>query len=365
MTGDAPSSSYAGFARKLDRLRRECRWSRLACFGTSTTAQAQGYAWQLRERLREAWGAEGEIFGYGGMGISLAGPTAMPKVIAYRPDVVLLDFLTGVLPENLLSFVDSLSFAFAESGILPVWVAYPMRAPDGSEDGARLARIGEVAAYCRALGMPMIDLSRSLAPEVAGLLRDHVHPLPEAAIRASHRLLAAIRALRAAEAPAGAIDGPALAAVRLPRRRIDPYLPVDYLPLAETALGRAVAADEDDWRVLTPPQGFRITLAGALHAINMRIGPYSPVLDVADEFGVVAQRSVWDPWCHFERQVLLTFPQVAAINPALPLRFDFRFSATRPDHAQARRPVDVAHIGPMLKLRGIFHQGPAPEVELL
>ena len=328
-------------------------------FGTSTTAQHAGYSAVISALLAQHWGAVSEVRGFGGMGLSLAGLVRLASVIEAGPQLVVLDFTTGPIPHDFNVMVDRLTTQLVKAGILPVWVAYPMFGPDRSYDEARSIRIQAVRRYCEAVGAPFIDAFHAYQSCEPRLFRDRVHPTEEGA-KEIGRLVWAELASLATRGSERAHDPARLAEAGLPRRVLDVQSDLAFTPVE--ALGLDAGLDRDDEGFLIIPSGavLEITVAGVVHCAEMRIGPYSPILEIRGEDGSAGELELWDEWCHFERPVLVPLAhRLASCNPGVVQTFRISFSARRPDYARARGQMDFTGIEPLVKLNGFHHQAGA------
>jgi lysophospholipase L1-like esterase len=349
--------SYGSVANAALRAREDCAWSRVALFGTSTTAQQYGYSHVLGERLAADWNCLTETFGFGGMGISVAGHAALPRVLASRPDAVLLDFTTGTLSTPFLNHVERITLALLRSGALPVWIAYPIFAEDRSFDTRRSTLIRALERYCHSLSIPFIDAFHEFRDFIPDLFRDRVHPTQKGAVAIGETIFRSLEALRNSLPSIPAYVPGSLPRGALCRREIDICAPLKYLPLSETDLAREFERDAEGYFIVPQSSAIAFVIAGGIHSLDMRVGPYSPIVTLSDEFGGKTDHSIWDQWCHFERQILYPLPGTASFSPDIAVAFQIDFSAAKPDYSRCNRRIDFDGVEKLLKLRGVYYQG--------
>ncbi len=355
--------TYERVWEALTGLRR-MRPAKVVLFGTSTTIQQLGYSAVLSYILDRHWSAACEVRGYGGQGISLAGLVRLDGVIEAGPQLVLVDFTTGPIRADFQASVDRITTRLAKAGILPVWVAYPTFLPDGSFDEPRSATVAAVGRYCDAVGAPFIDIFHAYRTRDEQLFRDRVHPTKDGAIEIGRRVWAELDRLGADDGDR-AFDPARLAGAALTRRAVDPHADLAFSSVEALGLDEGLERDEDGFLVIPEDAVLEITVAGVVHSADMRIGPYSPILDIRSEDGTAGEVTLWDEWCHFEREMLIPMTRMASFNPGVGMSFRISFSERRPDYARVRRPFDFSEIRPMVKLKGFHHQGEFLQARLI
>ena len=152
----------------------EILYEKIVAFGASVTEQENGYADWLARKL----GVKIKKFGYGGMHLLDAGVCFIDKVLAYKPDVCLIDwFSTGYMErsERTLRCIDTILYKFSKNECAVVFLIFP-----GDRSDARHAEQEAYYDFCRRAlkerNASYIDIDEGLKnSDLSGILRDSIH----------------------------------------------------------------------------------------------------------------------------------------------------------------------------------------------
>ena len=247
-------------------------FKRMAAFGASVTQQKNGYA----DRLAAKLGKKVKKFGYGGMHLPNAGMCFLDTVAKYRPDCVLVDWLsTGFMErsQKTLRCIDTILYKFSATHCAVVFLILPSRRTDG-----RQAEKDAFHDFCREAlrvrGAHVIDIDSQLkGSDLTAALRDSIHTTA-----------------RGAEAYSDLILG--WLAEKCPK------------PLPPDRFGQNAYYKDVRW--MRVGREFRskmeLTLDGEILGMYCTIGRNSGICAVRYGDGTVREEKLWDRWCHYERK---------------------------------------------------------------
>lgn len=249
-------------------------------FGASVTAQSHGngYYEYLATALRDR-GRFVERKAFGSCHLDDAGFYAIHEIDFSLYQFCFLDWNTTGLSEFSPDKLCYVMRSMLERLCIPVIMILPQDRNLLADRSAERQMI-ELAQSAR---IPLIDLRDGFVSH--DLLRDHVHTTPEGAKYYAERLLNYIEKvltwnINNAEEMLRAVK--------------------DALPSTEFRFFK-----DDTTRIVEEGQRLMIQYAGAMSAteilFDMIIGPFSPVVEIEINGQQFRSISIWDPWCHYER----------------------------------------------------------------
>jgi hypothetical protein len=268
---------------------------KIVFYGASVTAQkgATGY-FECLENIKPEI-AELVRIPYGASHLHFAGIAMLQKVIDEEPDFCILDWITPsskTFPEGTVNRVNNILLSH---GIRPIWVLLP-RSDDPNSDR-------ECCKQLRASESAVVDVvefqkSEFCEPDLTKILRDVVHTNALGAERYSKFFLSIIKN----------------------------YIGRDELKLEKsTHPVNAPLVTECDG-VLDNDSNLNLEILVTENSdislfIFCKVGPLSPVLDIrlVDKKGKEERltKNVVDPWCYYERDMLLNLPKFKKVSKGL------------------------------------------------
>lgn len=308
---------------------------KIAVFGASVSAQARnhktgeitGYSEVLREDYLTRLGAtEIRRITYPGNRLSDGGMLRLAHVLAFKPDICIFEPLIEDGTRGVRSTAAEIRFVYLEmlrAGILPVTVLLPdtTRGP-----AASLPNYAIYQGLCRAYQLPVLEIDLTGVSDLEAKF-DRMHTKLEGARLYANRIAAFLQTLGNCQS---------IISHALERAKTQPsahvYIQQLTQPLPRGPVKRLTGLSVELQHDMDDPVSFRLVQ-------HQRLGPFSPVLD--GQFspdGSPFQISVWDPFCHFERDsyVMLCSQTIA---PGLLRTLSLDVAETRPDYASCRRQV--------------------------
>jgi hypothetical protein len=306
---------------------------KVVIFGASVSAQTvrhgtdevTGYSEVLRRRKMAALGATSlKQICYPGGRLSDGGLYRVGHVIGHMPDLCLFEPLAEDTARGRSATPDEVEFVYRSllrRRILPVVVLLPEPAKGSPRrwDGYDLH-----TELCSRLGLPTIEVDVSDVEDPSSHFTGLHTKLPGAELYAD-RIVRGLQALGDRRALA---DLAFTAGESMPARLHESVIPV---PPANRVNHIALR--------LSPrtPTAYRSRIVQV-----QRIGPFSPVISVEHDgasCSAVELRSVWDPYCHYEREA---YPVLAdVVDEAGSARsVAMRLSEADPPYETSRRTVD-------------------------
>lgn len=276
--------------RRKDILSVMNRPIHVAFFGASVTEQSvhhatgerTGYVNAFDDTFASIRNIRTSRVSAGSSDVMDAGVVYVEKVAALGPDICILDWVTPSLQDCDPRIVQQIYYRLMEHDILPVTILFPRT--DRRQKDIPIAR--EMARISTEFGFPYFDAMDMLGDEpLEGLLRDTVHTTAHGALVYAGIVDRILSQVKLPEAP-------------LPKPKA-PFFVVKAT--AESASPNAVRKFQLDVRKAEKgPLGLCLVL-------EQRVGPYSPVINVSTqradgEREVLEVYSVFDAWCHRERQ---------------------------------------------------------------
>lgn len=310
---------------------------RVAVLGASVSAQSvhhktravTGYVEVLRrEHARTLGIRELRGFTFAGNRLSDGGLIQAQAAAAWAPELCIVEPLVEDTTRGQSADEQEVNFVYEtllRAGVAPV-ALFMANAQHPTPNAAPSFALHQ--RVCQRLGVPIVALDLREVPDRATLF-EGVHTTPPGA-----RYVAGVLADALSRQTPGWTSRLVAEKALAPQ----PEVSVTRLPVpARTSVTRVVLhcerADEGDLGVrVVQPQ---------------RIGPHSPVLDLAWEIGPQGQAgretqqlSVWDPYCHYERSsyVVLCPRRALAGREAV---LTITRSETPPDYTRCRRPVEA------------------------
>lgn len=294
----------------------------------NATGEVSGFVTYFERHLAEGLDVKVSRVSAGSSDLTDAALVYVEDVIALKPDVCILDWVTPALTSCDPRFIQQVYFRLMEHGILPVTVIFPRR--DRPQRELPITR--EMSALCQAYDLPFFDATPLLKKHgVDTVLRDVVHTTPEGARIYAEAIAGLIPRLPLALRFAFATPAPFV---------VTEILPEGPLPEAFRRITVTNMAPDDQ------PAEFCIIM-------QQRVGPYSPVLDVRSVTPAGAENlpvfSLWDVWCHRDRQ---TIKKIMHWHSGLLHRMEFTISATAPDFAISPEAERVEQGARRIRQRG-------------
>lgn len=307
---------------------------RVVFFGASVTEQdvhhatgeLTGYVTYFKKHLAEDWDVQ--RVSAGSSSIADAAIVYAEQVVALKPEICVIDWVTPALTDCDPRLVRQLYYRLMQNGILPVTVFFPRR--DRIQSTIQIAR--EMAAICAEFDLPLFD-AQSLVDKhgIDTILRDTVHTTKDGAriyAETMADLLAKVQSGRSF--PAGLQPPFTVTALKT-----DAALPGHFIRMVVYNAG---PKDEE----------LEFTLI-----MEQRVGPFSPVLNIkADHAAGTTQLpsfTIWDAWSYRERQCIK--PIMGWYRGPL-TRLEITISPTDPPYAQIPKASPVPLAGRHLKQRG-------------
>lgn len=290
------------------------------------TGEVSGFVTYFQRHLAE--GRTVSRVSAGSSDMSDAAMIYVEEVIALKPDICVLDWVTPVLKSCDPRFVRQVYFRLMQHGILPVTVFFPRR--DRVQADTPIAR--EMALICETYKLPLYDASVLLEGHGAdALLRDVVHTTPEGASVYAHAM-------------ADLLSG------------LTPGLPFSFQDTAPFVV-REVTASKPPPLICRKISVRSIAPTGApaefCLALQQRVGPYSPVLSIRvfSPAGRVELPllSLWDQWCNRERQCI---KKIMHWHNGPMNQIDLTISPEEPEYGAAPQAEAVALAQRQIRPRG-------------
>ncbi|KAA8610001.1 SGNH/GDSL hydrolase family protein [Salipiger aestuarii] len=264
----------------------------LVFFGASVTEQSEhhatkertGYVNVFEEEMAEAAGYRVSRISAGSSDLMDAGVVYTERVIAQKPDICVIDWVTPSLTECDPRIVRQVYYRLMEHDILPVTVLLPRK--DRVQKDIPIAV--EMARISEEFDLPFFDALDYLGDiDLDTILRDTVHT-NEAGAKAYAQVMQQI-----------------LQKVEKRSKPFPPCVPPFQVLTVESPRKPPLIARNIDIRV-------RPAVSGPVEfclVMEQRVGPYSPILDVevasgAGDLESVETYPIFDPWCHRERQCI-------------------------------------------------------------
>ena len=288
--------------------------SRIVFFGASVTQQKEpgGYVGEFKKLHNPDLVHQ---FGYGGMQIVNAGICFIGEVLEKKPDILVLDWsLTGGGPKFEMAVKTVIQKA-QNAGAHVFFIHFPR------VDGITALAEKEIERLAPALNYSIFDLRTWFPPDLLREgLRDNCHTN-------------AIGAKLYAEAIKAFLTSTEL---RLPKPIIE-RLPFDKI--------ERYPVKKDVYNTL------KFHLTGQLIGLYQGIGRFSNVISVQIEDSKECKHSIWDQWCHFERDTIKVSTE--------PVDSDITISVLNEeiDRHLCKFQVDWAQYKPKLVLHSIMYIG--------
>lgn len=215
-----------------------------------------------------------------------AGIVYVEKVIALKPDICVLDWVTPSLKECDPKIIQQIYARLLEHDILPVTILLPRT--DRVQRDIPIAK--EMARICMDFDLPFYDVAdRMEGVPYETFLRDVVHTNAVGAKLYAEMLLDILKSV-----PVHA---------KILRKPDIPFHVIEVLTAGKVPL----SARRLEIKIENPEHG-EIDICVVL---EQRVGPYSPLINVlvSDHDGEIETSkletySIFDPWCHRERQCI-------------------------------------------------------------
>lgn len=263
---------------------------RITFFGASVseqdvhhaTGEMTGFVSYFQANLAQNYDYEISRVTAGSSDVMDAGIVYTERVVALKPDICVLDWVTPSLMECDPRIVQQIYYRLMEHDILPVTLLLPRTDRDQKE----IPLSQEMIRISKEFDLPLFVMEDYLGdqPLENNILRDIVHTT-------------ALGAKAYAEVVAKILEDIRLPTKPLPKRRA----PFHVLKI-ETANPVPLSARKVEITLRDPrPEPTEFTLV-----LEQRVGPYSPTLDVDvtsidGETRHLETYPVFDPWCHRER----------------------------------------------------------------
>lgn len=300
---------------------------KLAAFGASVTQQENGYADQLAKKL----GTKIKKFGYGGMHLPDAGICFIDKVLSYNPELCLIDwFSTDFMEqsENTLQCIDTILYKFSLINCAVVFLIFPERRTDGRQQEKEF-----FFDFCRTAlkerNTTFIDISDELKEtDLSEILRDSIHTT----IHGGGYYADLIKEKLLSNPP----------------HELSPEQFAQnaaYKSIKKTAVNRVFFKNID------------LSLNGNILGIYGTIGRHSGICNIKYDNGTEQKVSLWDRWCHFERNHFnFAIPQYQGKINIKILQDEF-------DTSSCKVPVNFTKYRKQIVCRDIYWQGTSLSVE--
>lgn len=277
----------------LGNLTTMGRLTRVAFFGASVTEQSLHHATNERtgfvnffeDELAESCGVSVSRISAGSSDIMDAGIVYVDKVVEMNPDICILDWVTPSLQDCDPRIVQHIYYRLMECDILPVTVLFPRT--DRIQREIPIAK--EMFRISKEFDLPFFDISEMIGQvDLGDILRDTVHTNSAGAEIYANTIAEILRKIKLPSEP-------------LPKL-VKPFQVMKVNVSSETPLSaRKVKLDVQ--YITGSDMNFCLIL-------EQRVGPYSPVLDISaikngtDASECLERYSIFDPWCHRERQCI-------------------------------------------------------------
>ena len=273
--------------------------ARICFFGASITQQKESVSYiSMVEKASTYCDSIGPIRisaikqGYGGMHVTDAGIYYLGAAINSDPDICILEWHSTALSEWPAGLLEKICYTLLACRIIPIVLIIPRSLPEYFEGKSSTSRYTATKRLADLMGISIIDLSQSLTKDlVAKLTRDGIHTNEFGAVFYGCRIYRQLLC----------ISKSVSAVVHGDERRytdsqvvLQKYHSIDLLASQKCQIGLALDA------------GQSIEFLGPTYAecvLNVRVGPFSPRVAIADSLGS-RKLSLFDPWCHFERDTL-------------------------------------------------------------
>ena len=106
--------------------------------------------------------------------------------------------------------------------------------------------------------------------------------------------------------------------------------------------------DEDGYFILNDKAILNLYFEGEIIGLDMKRGPYSPMVSVIIDEKDMKKISIWDPWCYYERKTIdfLTKKVLKSIK--------IQISDDEIDYSKSRKDFNFAGIKKLLKLKEFY-----------
>lgn len=121
------------------------------------------------------------------------------------------------------------------------------------------------------------------------------------------------------------------------------------IKITEKMITGKFSIDDDGYYVLNKNSSLALNLKGYLLGLAMKIGPYSPKTDILIDNEQPFTRSVWDPWCYYERRNLGLSVEKKILNT-----INISISETPPDYSKSHKEHDYSKYEKLLKVKEFF-----------
>ena len=307
---------------------------KVAVFGASvsaqtvhhTTKEVTGYSEVLRRRWMQALGAsELKQICYAGGRLSDGGLYRVGHVLGYQPELCLVEPLAEDVTRGRSLVEGEALFMYGSMlsrGILPFVVLLP-------EPVKRTARKWDTyalhVALCKRLGLPTVDIDISALER----LDDYFIGLHTRLRGAELYAEAIARGVAALGDRRELVKHAHAAAMALPARLRQVVVETPTVTKIQQLVLR-----------ITPhrPGAYRFRVVQA-----QRVGPFSPVLAIAASGQASSGeeiRSVWDPFCHYEREAYPVLDDRSVEAPGGPCTIGVVVSEIDPPYSDARHRVE-------------------------
>lgn len=269
---------------------------KVVIYGASVTAQKgdSGYFDILDEKLKHnEEDLELVRIPFGASHLQFAGIAMIQKVLNVKPDICILDWVTPstkVFPKNIVERINSI---LTSNNIKPIWVLFP-RADDNLCERECCQQIKKTSS--NEIDVFSFQESKYKEENLENILRDTVHTNKNGAQVYSQFMLDIIKN-QSKKKPEIKNKNPE----------------EEKIPFIFDSSG--VINNNSNLKT-TFEVVRRCNISLYLHA---KIGPFSPVLKISlkDENGNFLERhckNVVDPWCYYERNMLLNLPTLKNVN---------------------------------------------------
>lgn len=288
---------------------------KIAILGASASAQVKnhktGEITGYSEVLRLCLLAEGTVkpenfkrFTYPGNRASDGGLLQLQAVVNYQPDICLFEPLIEDRSRGISVKDDQIAYIYAtliEAGILPVSLFLPIPENRIPERGPDFMRFN---SFCQTYGLPVIRVDLSNLDDIEKYCQG-LHTKPLGANIYANQIMETLREL----------DNPRVILSRLKKIPHTSTLPV-VISMMTSSGG---IPSESGFNFIIQPKTSTTRSAQLIQA--QKIGPFSPVLnvtaqtlnqDLSQKIGTPIHRkiSVWDPYCHYERDSYVTLANI-------------------------------------------------------
>jgi hypothetical protein len=309
-------------------------------YGASVTAQAgaTGY-FDATKKVLFSIGFDAFKVAYGGCHLDDAGFYRFDSVITDDMDYVVFEWnTTGLSIYNELKISYILSI-LKNKKIKPIFIILPQNAT------IKVSRNSEKQIYsiCARFNIPLLDMRAGLSAEVfSGMVRDVVHTNEAGATYYSNRILDFLQLVFGSE---NKFWNGFNTFEDLTVEHFKPKVVLSEFYLTE---GQVL--------------NLKINSFSKFYSeiiIRHRIGPFSPVISVAD--GEISKTlSLWDSYCHYEREhftILINNIDFHSSYLSHPLTFKVSFSENLPKYDTCRREGVDFNVDKMIKIDEFYSLG--------